>query len=119
MEPINIAAKFNLFIDHWSPKIIGTLNGQDIKLAKVKGAFVWHNHKEEDELFFVIRGQLKIEFEDKTVAVNAGEMLIVPRGVEHRPMADEEVLLLLFEPATTKHTGDVQHELTVAQYERI
>ena len=119
MEAINIMQKFSLFNDHWSPKIIGDLNGQQVKLAKVKGEFVWHDHKDEDELFFIFKGKLKIEFRDKVVELNPGEMLIVPRGVEHRPIAEEEVLLMLFEPAATKHTGDVKHELTVENYGRI
>jgi len=119
MEAINVMQKFSLFNDHWSPKIIGDLNGQQVKLAKVKGEFVWHDHKDEDELFFIFKGKLKIEFRDKMVELNEGEMLIVPRGVEHRPIAEEEVLLMLFEPAATKHTGDVKHELTVEEYGRI
>lgn len=119
MDKINIAQKFSLFNDHWSPKVIGELNGQQIKLAKVKGEFVWHNHRDEDELFFIVKGQLKIEFKDKTVELSEGEMLIVPKGVEHRPVAEEEVLLMLFEPAATKHTGEVEHELTVKNPGRI
>lgn len=119
MDKINIAQKFSLFNDHWNPKIIGELNGQQIKLAKVKGEFVWHNHKDEDELFFIIKGKLKIEFRDKTIELSEGEMLIIPRGVEHRPVAEEEVLLMLFEPAATKHTGEVEHELTVRNPDRI
>lgn len=119
MEVINLAEKFTLFNDRWSPKIIGELNGQEIKLAKVKGEFVWHNHKDEDELFFVIKGKLKIELSEKTVEINEGEMFIVPKGVEHKPVADEEVLLMLFEPKNIKHTGEVKHDLTVEEYERI
>lgn len=119
MEVIKLAEKFNLFNDLWSPKIVGELNGQEIKLAKVKGEFVWHNHQNEDELFFVIKGKLKIEFADKTVEINEGEMLIVPKGVEHKPIAEEEVLLMLFEPKDIKHTGEVNSELTVTKYERI
>lgn len=119
MQAINIQEKFNLFTDHWSPKIIGKLNGQHVKLAKVKGEFVWHDHANEDELFLIIKGTLKLEFRDKTVELNEGEMLIVPKGVEHKPIAEEEVWLLLFEPAATKHTGDVKHELTVEECEFI
>ncbi len=119
MKAINLNEKFNLFTEHWSPKIIGELNGQEVKIAKVKGEFVWHNHQEEDELFFIIKGKLKIEFENKTVELNQGELLIVPKGVEHRPVAEEEVWLMLFEPANTKHTGEVKHELTVEKYEKI
>ncbi len=119
MEVINVNEKSKLFNDYWSPKIIGELNGQQIKLAKVKGEFVWHNHEHEDELFFIVQGTLKIEFEEKTIVLNEGEMLIVPKGVQHRPIAEEEVLLMLFEPVNTKHTGDVKHALTVEKYVRI
>ena len=119
MEKINIKQKFSLFEDHWNPRIIGSLNGQDVKIAKVKGEFVWHDHKDEDELFFVIRGTLKIAFRDRTVELQEGEMLIVPKGVEHKPIAEEEVWLMLFEPSNIKHTGEVQHELTVEKYEEI
>lgn len=119
MQVINLNEKFSLFNDYWNPKIIGELNGQDIKLAKVKGEFVWHNHENEDELFFVIKGKLKIEFINKTVEVNEGEMIIVPKGVEHKPIAEEEVLIMLFEPNNIKHTGEVKHDLTVEKCERI
>ena len=119
MEVVNLKEKFSLFHDHWSPKIIGALNGQHVKLAKVQGEFVWHAHQDEDELFFVVKGTLKIEFRDKTVEVNPGEMIIVPRGVEHNPIAEEEVWLMLFEPADIKHTGDVEHTLTVKEYDQI
>lgn len=112
MEKVNIADKFSLFDDHWSPKIIGQLNGQEVKIAKLKGEFVWHDHKNEDEMFYIIKGTLKIEFRDRTVTLNAGEMLVIPKGVEHKPIAQEEVHLLLFEPASTEHTGTVEHELT-------
>lgn len=119
MHTINLAKKFAQFSDHWSPKVIGELNGQHVKLAKVKGEFVWHDHANEDEMFLVIKGQLKIQFRDRTEVINEGEMLIVPRGVEHSPVAEEEVWLMLFEPAETKHTGEVEHEMTVKEYERI
>jgi mannose-6-phosphate isomerase-like protein (cupin superfamily) len=119
MQAINITEKFNLFNDHWNPRIIAELNGQQIKLAKVKGEFVWHDHANEDELFFIVKGSLKIEFKEKTVTLSEGEMLVIPRGVEHKPVAEEEVWLMLFEPAATKHTGDVKHELTVENLERI
>jgi mannose-6-phosphate isomerase-like protein (cupin superfamily) len=112
MEKVNIAEKFTLFDDQWSPRIIGQLNGQEVKIAKVRGEFVWHDHANEDEMFLIIKGTLKLEFRDRTITLNEGEMLIVPRGVEHKPIADEEVHLLLFEPAQIKHTGDVVHELT-------
>jgi mannose-6-phosphate isomerase-like protein (cupin superfamily) len=119
MKKINLHEKFNLFDDHWSPKIIGELNGQAVKLAKVQGEFVWHDHKDEDELFYIVKGTLKIEFRDKTVTLHPGEMLIVPKGVEHKPIAEEEVWLMLFEPMATKHTGDVEHEITVKNLDRL
>ncbi len=119
MEVVNVKEKFGLFSDHWSPRIIGQLNGQDVKIAKVKGEFIWHNHKDEDELFYIIKGSLKIDFEDGMRTLNEGDMLIIPKGVEHKPIAEEEVWIMLFEPQATKHTGDVQHELTVETYEKI
>jgi len=115
MDKINIQQKFGLFNDHWSPRIIGGLNGQHVKLAKVKGEFVWHDHKDEDELFYIVKGKLRIEFRDKTVELSEGEMIIVPKGVEHKPVAEDEVWLMLFEPAATKHTGEVESELTVRE----
>ncbi len=119
MEKVNLAQKLTLFSDHWSPKIVGELNGQHVKLAKLKGEFVWHKHDNEDELFFVIKGSFKMEYRDKTIVVNENEFLIVPKGVEHRPVADEEVSLMLFEPATTLNTGDTEGELTKYELDRI
>ena len=119
MQIVNIAEKFNLFTETWTPKIIGELNGQQVKLARLKGEFVWHSHADEDEMFFIIQGTLIIQFRDKTVTLNSGEMIIIPRGIEHNPIAVEEVLLMLFEPAQTKHTGDVIHELTQTTLEKI
>ena len=119
MEAVNLAAKLALFTDHWSPKIVGELNGQHVRLAKFQGAFVWHHHADEDELFLVLRGRFRMEFRDRTVDVAEGEFLIVPRGVEHRPVADEEVAVLLFEPATTKHTGEIVTDRTVMAFERL
>ncbi len=116
---INLNQKFNLFQDQWSPKVVGELNGQHVKLAKLEGEFVWHDHKDEDELFMVIKGKLKIEFRDRMEEINEGEFIIVPRGVEHKPIAEEEVWIMLFEPAAIKHTGDVEHELTVKEYEKL
>lgn len=111
-ESINIKEKLSLFNDQWTPKIIGELNGQHVKLAKLQGEFVWHAHENEDELFYVVNGSLIIELRDTTITLNEGEMYIVPRGVEHKPIAHEEVHIMLFEPAVIKHTGDVEHELT-------
>lgn len=119
MQVVNIAEKFGLFTETWTPKIIGELNGQQVKLARLKGEFVWHSHKDEDEMFFVIKGVLQIQFRDKTVTIKPGEMIVVPRGIEHNPIANEEVLLMLFEPAQTKHTGEIVHELTQTILEKI
>ena len=116
---INIQEKLHLFTDQWSPKRIGKLNGQQILLAKILGEFVFHKHDNEDELFMVIQGQLKLELKDQTVTVNPGEFYIVPKGVEHKPIAEEETHLLLFEPLSTKHTGDVMADITVETYQEI
>jgi mannose-6-phosphate isomerase-like protein (cupin superfamily) len=112
MEKVNLSEKFSLFSDYWNPRIAGELNGQQVKLVKFKGEFVWHKHDHEDELFFVVEGFFNMEFRDKTVVVNKNEFLIVPRGVEHRPVAPEEVCVMLFEPASTLNTGDTKSELT-------
>ena len=119
MEKVNLKEKFSAFSDHWNPRIIGELNGQSIKAVKLMGEFVWHHHDHEDELFLVVKGKLKMEFRDKTVEVYPGEFIIVPHGVEHKPVADEEVELLLFEPASTLNTGNVENEKTRKQLERI
>ena len=116
---INIQEKLHLFTDQWSPKRIGKLNGQQILLAKIQGEFVFHKHDNEDELFMVIQGQLKLELKDQTVTVNPGEFYIVPKGVEHKPIAEEETHLLLFEPLSTRHTGDVMADITVETYQEI
>ncbi|MBL7922104.1 MAG: cupin domain-containing protein [Bacteroidia bacterium] len=112
MEKINITHKLSLFSDHWNPKIVGELNGQHVKLVKFKGEFTWHSHEHEDELFYVIDGKFKMEFRDRTVDVLTNEFLIVPRGVEHRPVAEHEVSVMLFEPAGTLNTGNVKNEFT-------
>lgn len=119
MEKVNIKEKLTHFNDHWNPRIVGELNGQHVKAVKLKGEFVWHHHDHEDELFLVIKGQLKMEFREKTVVVNEGEFIIVPRKVEHRPVADEEVHILLFEPASTLNTGNVENERTRKELEKI
>ncbi len=119
MDKINLLEKFNLFNEHWSPKIIGELNGQQVKLVKLKGAFVFHQHENEDELFMVIKGKFKMEYRNKTVEVNEGEIVIVPRGVEHKPVAEDEVWVLLFEPASTLNTGNVINEKTKKQLDTI
>lgn len=112
MKVISIADKFNQFSDYWNPRIIGELNGQHVKLAKIKGEFIWHSHEKEDELFQVIKGQLKMAFRDREEIINEGEIIIVPHGVEHKPIAEEEVHILLFEPKTTINTGAEKNELT-------
>ena len=112
MNKVNIHQKLSLFADHWSPKIVGELNGQHVKLVKFKGEFVWHKHDIEDELFYVVKGSFNMEYRDKTITVNENEFLIVPRGVEHRPVANQEVSVLLFEPVTTLNTGDAVSDLT-------
>ncbi|HYE95740.1 MAG TPA: cupin domain-containing protein [Rubricoccaceae bacterium] len=117
MEKVNLAERFAQITEHWRPKVVGALNGQEVKLAKLQGEFVWHRHLEEDELFLVVRGQLRIEFRDGVVDLGPGEFVIVPRGVEHRPVAEEEVELLLFEPAATRNTGDVFHPTLTAPLE--
>lgn len=119
MEKVNLEQKLSLFADYWNPRIVGELNGQHVKLAKLKGEFVWHKHEHEDELFFVIKGSFNMEYRDKTIVVNENEFLIVPRGVEHRPVADEEVSIMLFEPASTLNTGNTENELTKRSLERI
>ena len=119
MSVINIKEKFNLFTDHWSPKKVGELNGQQVLLAKLKGEFVFHTHDQEDELFMVVKGSLDIEFRDKTVTLNEGEFYIVPMGVAHKPIAKEEVHIVLFEPLSTKHIGDVIANITLETYESI
>jgi mannose-6-phosphate isomerase-like protein (cupin superfamily) len=113
LSKVDVAAKFARFSEHWSPRIVGELNGQHVKLVKFQGEFVWHHHDDEDELFFVHRGRFRMELRDRTIELNAGDFLIVPRGVEHRPVADEEVEVMLFEPAGTLNTGNVRNERTV------
>jgi mannose-6-phosphate isomerase-like protein (cupin superfamily) len=119
MEKVNIPQKFALIHDHWSPKIVGELNGQQVKLVKFHGEFVWHHHDSEDELFLVVQGRFRMDFRDRQVWVEEGEFLIVPRGVEHRPVALDEVHVLLFEPASTLNTGNITNERTVRQPSRI
>jgi mannose-6-phosphate isomerase-like protein (cupin superfamily) len=119
MEKVSLREKLDLFSDHWNPRTIGELNGQHVKVVKFQGEFVWHDHAEEDEFFLVLRGSFRMDFRDRTVLLNEGEFIIVPRGVEHRPVADEEVHVMLFEPAQIRHTGDVESSLTVHNYERI
>jgi mannose-6-phosphate isomerase-like protein (cupin superfamily) len=107
VNKVNLAEKFASFSEHWRPKIVGELNGQEVKLAKFKGEFVWHQHENEDELFLVWRGSMRVEFRDRAVELNPGEFLVVPRRVEHRTVADDECEVVLFEPAATRNTGNV------------
>jgi mannose-6-phosphate isomerase-like protein (cupin superfamily) len=119
MEKVNLRDKFAVFSDQWSPKIVGELNGQQVKLVKFQGPFVWRHHDSEDELFLVVKGRFRMEFRDRHVWLEEGEFLVVPRGVEHCPVADEEAHVLLLEPASTLNTGNVRNERTVADLERI
>lgn len=117
LEKINIREKLAAFSGHWSPKIVGELNGQHVKLVKFKGAFVWHKHDAEDEMFLVIEGMFHMHLRDKIVALHPGEFMIIPKGTEHMPVAEEEVHVMLFEPATTLNTGDQIEERTVTDPE--
>ena len=119
MKKINISQKLAQFNDHWNPRIIGELNKQHVKLAKIKGEFIWHKHDDEDEMFLVLKGTLKIEFRDRTETIQENEIIIVPKGVQHKPIADEEVSIMLFEPATTINTGDLENERTRKNLESI
>ena len=120
MEKVNLDAAFGSFDEHWSPRLAAELNGQAVKLAKLEGGFVWHHHDEADEMFLVTSGQLRIEFRDEEdVVLDEGELLVVPRGVEHRPVAEEEVEALLFEPTETTNTGNVENERTKTDLERV
>jgi mannose-6-phosphate isomerase-like protein (cupin superfamily) len=114
IRKVNLRDKLSLFTARWDPKIVGELNGQHVKLVKFQGEFVWHHHEHEDELFLVVDGRFTMQFRDRNVTLEEGEFLIVPRGVEHRPVAEQEVHVLLFEPATTLNTGNVVSERTVA-----
>jgi mannose-6-phosphate isomerase-like protein (cupin superfamily) len=119
MEKVSLAGKLSLFSDHWQPKIVAEVNGQHVKLVKFLGEFVWHSHEAEDELFLVVRGRFRMEFRDHSVWLEEGEFLVVPRGVEHRPVADEEVSVLLFEPVSTVNTGNVRNALTAETLEKL
>lgn len=119
MDKVNIIQKFKLFDDHWSPKIVGELNGQYVKLVKIKGEFVWHKHDVEDELFMVIEGSMTIKLRNQDIRLDEGEFIVVPRGIEHKPIAEEEAHVLMFEPKTTLNTGDAESEFTVEKLEWI
>jgi mannose-6-phosphate isomerase-like protein (cupin superfamily) len=119
IEKINLAEKFSRIQEYWKPYIAGELNGQLVKLDKLKGEFVWHHHENEDEMFLVVKGRFRIEFRDKTVWLEEGEFIVVPRGVEHKPVAEEEAWILLFEPASTLNTGNVNNEFTLRELEKV
>lgn len=112
MQKVTLTEKFAQFSDHWSPKIVGELNGQHVKLVKFQGPFTWHHHDHEDELFYVVKGSFVMELRDENIELNEGDFLVVPKGTEHRPNAAEEVWVMLFEPATTRNTGNQQNEFT-------
>ena len=119
LEKVNLKEKFSLFDGHWEPKVVGELNGQHVKLVKLLGEFVWHHHDDEDELFLVVKGRFRMEYRDREEWVEEGEFVIVPRGVEHRPVAEKEAYVMLFEPAFTLNTGNVRDALTQEELERI
>ena len=119
MEKVNLSQKFSLVKEHWDPRIAGELNGQMVKLVKFKGPFTWHKHDNEDEMFYVVKGSFNMELRDKTITLNEGEFLIVPRGTEHRPNAAQECEVMLFEPASTLNTGDQRNEFTKATLKTI
>ena len=119
MEKVNLAEKFAQIEEYWKPYIAAELNGQMVKLDKLKGEFVWHHHEHEDELFLVVKGSFRMELRDRSIWIEEGEFLVVPRGGEHRPVAEEEAWIVLFEPATTLNTGNVRNERTLDQLERV
>jgi mannose-6-phosphate isomerase-like protein (cupin superfamily) len=119
MEKVNVFEKLELFSDHWNPKIVGELNGQQVKLVKFLGDFIWHLHENEDELFYVIKGKFTMQFREREIEVNENEFLIVPRGIEHRSVAKEEVSVMVFEPKSTLNTGNVNNELTQKILEKL
>jgi mannose-6-phosphate isomerase-like protein (cupin superfamily) len=119
IEKVNLQQKLSLFGEQWSPKIVGELNGQYVKLVKAQGEFAWHHHDDEDELFLVLKGSLTIKLPDRDILLNEGEFVIVPKGVEHKPVAEQEAHILLLEPASTLNTGNVENELTARDLERI
>ena len=119
MNPIRLTDKLAAFQEHFSPKVIAEINGQEVKVVKFRGSFVWHHHDNEDELFLVLAGRFRMDFRDGEVWVETGELIVVPRGTEHCPHADEEVSVLLFEPASTLNTGNLQNERTVDRPDRL
>src|SRR5258706_10806720 len=119
MDKVNLAEKLSVFNDYFNPRIVGELNGQHVKLVKFQGEFIWHHHEQEDELFYVVKGSFDMHFRDKTVTIREGEFIIVPHGIEHKPVAEQEVEVMLFEPATTLNTGNVENEFTKKELKSI
>jgi len=119
MNKVDLKEKFSLFSEHWQPKVVGELNGQYVKLVKLKGEFIWHQHENEDELFMVIKGKLKIKLNDREIDLDEGQFFIIPRGVEHLPVAEEEVHVMLFEPQSVLNTGDQKNQRTIETLEKI
>ena len=119
MEKVNLAQKFAQIHEYWKPYIAGELNGQLVKLDKLKGEFIWHHHEHEDEMFLVVKGRFRMEFRDRHVWLEEGEFIVVPRGLEHRPVADQEAWIMLFEPASTLNTGNIENERTLQELEHV
>ena len=119
MHKINLSEKFNLIQDHWNPRIAGELNGQQVKLVKFKGEFIWHKHDDEDEMFFVVQGEFDMHLREKVINIKENEFIIIPKGTEHKPVATNEVSVMLFEPASTLNTGDKRNEMTKEKLGRI
>ncbi|HXR81887.1 MAG TPA: cupin domain-containing protein [Saprospiraceae bacterium] len=119
MHKINLSEKFDLIQDHWNPRIAGELNGQQVKLVKFKGEFIWHKHEDEDEMFFVVQGEFDMHLREKVITLRENEFIIIPKGVEHKPVATNEVSVMLFEPASTLNTGDKRNEMTKEKLGRI
>jgi len=119
IEKVNIEEKLSRINDYWNPRIIGELNGQQVKVTKLKGEFVWHKHDSEDEMFFIIKGELEMQLREGSINIKPGEFIIIPKGMEHRPVARDEVHLILFEPASTLNTGNVRNDFTKEKLERI
>ena len=119
MEAVNLSKKFDLINKHWSPRLLGELNNQAVKIAKLKGEFIWHHHENEDEMFFVIKGSMTIKLKDKDIVLNKNEFFIIPKGVEHKPVAQNEVLVMMFEPMTTINTGNIESNITIKDIERV
>jgi mannose-6-phosphate isomerase-like protein (cupin superfamily) len=119
MEAVNLSEKFNLINEHWSPKLLGELNNQAVKIAKLKGEFIWHHHENEDEMFFVIEGSMTIKLKDKDIVLNKNEFFIIPKGVEHKPVAKNEVLVMMFEPMSTINTGNIESDITIKDIKKV